>query len=132
MQARHGTRAPTKKRIKELDRLASRLQELVRDVEELGLKDVPSWMRGWESPWKGKLKGGELVSLGEEELYNLGTRVRERFPDLFNEEYHPDVFLIRATQVRSHFESLTSSFLFWESNLYFGYVCQVFSLVYLV
>ncbi|KAK7818814.1 multiple inositol polyphosphate phosphatase 1 [Quercus suber] len=53
----------------------------------------------WKSPWKGKLKGGELISKGEEELYALGIRIREKFPDLFNEEYHPDVYTIRATQV---------------------------------
>lgn len=44
-------------------------------------------------------KGGELISKGEDELYNLGIRIRERFGDLFSEEYHPDVFTIKATQV---------------------------------
>ncbi|KAK7847368.1 multiple inositol polyphosphate phosphatase 1 [Quercus suber] len=99
--ARHGTRSPTKKRIKELDNLEARLEVLLRDAEErkLSLQKVPSWIQGWKSPWKGKLKGGELISKGEEELYALGIRIREKFPDLFNEEYHPDVYTIRATQV---------------------------------
>ncbi|KAK4579586.1 hypothetical protein RGQ29_029310 [Quercus rubra] len=99
--ARHGTRSPTKKRIKELDNLETRLEELLRDAEErkLSLQKVPSWIQGWRSPWKGKLKGGELISKGEEELYDLGIRIREKFPDLFNEEYHPDVYTIRATQI---------------------------------
>uniref|UniRef100_A0A2N9GRX3 Multiple inositol polyphosphate phosphatase 1 n=1 Tax=Fagus sylvatica TaxID=28930 RepID=A0A2N9GRX3_FAGSY len=99
--ARHGTRAPTKKRIRELDNLAGHLEVLLRDAEEqkLSLQKVPSWLQGWKSPWKGKLTGGELIIKGEEELYDLGIRIREKFPGLFNEEYHPDVYAIRATQV---------------------------------
>ncbi|XP_018811216.2 multiple inositol polyphosphate phosphatase 1 [Juglans regia] len=99
--ARHGTRSPTKKRIRELDNLEARLKVLTRDAEEqmLSLQKVPSWLREWKSPWKGKMKGGELISKGEIELYDLGIRIRENFPDVFNEEYHPDVYAIRATQV---------------------------------
>ena len=111
-QARHGTRSPTKKRMRELDNLATHLESLLKDVKEqnLSLKKVPSWLWGWTSPWKGKLKGGELTDAGEDELYHLGIRIRERFPDLFSEEYHPDVFTIKATQV-SHI----LVFLFFQS-----------------
>ncbi|KAJ4830200.1 hypothetical protein Tsubulata_050217, partial [Turnera subulata] len=93
--ARHGTRSPTKKRMRELDRLASHLQDLIRDAEDRhsSIQKVPAWMKGWTSPWKGKVKGGELIRKGEEEMYNLGIRVRERFPDLFNEPYHHDAFV---------------------------------------
>ncbi|XP_059457969.1 uncharacterized protein LOC132187617 isoform X2 [Corylus avellana] len=99
--ARHGTRSPTKKRIRELNSLEDRLKVLLRDAAEqkLSLEKIPSWFRGWESPWKGKSRGGELIIKGEDELYDLGIRIREKFPDLFNEEYHPDVYAIRATQV---------------------------------
>lgn len=101
--ARHGTRAPTKKRIKELDRLAIRLDSLLREAkqgtQDWSMQKIPSWLSGWKSPWKGRQTGGELVSEGENELYQLGFRVRERFPELFKEEYHPDIFTIRATQV---------------------------------
>lgn len=103
MQARHGTRAPTKKRIKELDWFATRLDSLLSEAkqrtQDCSLQKIPSWMCGWKSPWKGRQKGGELVSEGENELYQLGIRVRERFPEIFEEEYHPDIFSIRATQV---------------------------------
>ncbi|XP_043814449.1 multiple inositol polyphosphate phosphatase 1 isoform X2 [Manihot esculenta] len=99
--ARHGTRSPTKKKMKELAWLASHLEELIRDAKErnLPLQKVPTWLQGWKSPWKGKSKGGELITKGEDELYDFGIRIRERFPNLFEEEYHPDVYLIKATQV---------------------------------
>ncbi|KAJ4972254.1 hypothetical protein NE237_005353 [Protea cynaroides] len=102
--ARHGTRSPTKKRIRELDNLANRLEVLVRDAKaeaekgNISLK-FPAWLWGWQSPWKGRQKGGELIIIGEEELHHLAVRIRERFPDLFDEEYHPDTFVIKATQV---------------------------------
>ncbi|XP_006353427.1 multiple inositol polyphosphate phosphatase 1 isoform X1 [Solanum tuberosum] len=99
--ARHGTRAPTKKKIRELDALDAHLEVLVRDAKEhkQSLEKIPAWLAGWRSPWKGKVTGGELIAEGEDELYHLGIRVRERFPDLFNEEYHPDVYSIKTTQV---------------------------------
>lgn len=89
--------------------MEARLKVLTRDAEEqmLSLQEVPSWLRGWKSPWKGKMKGGELISKGEIELYDLGIRVREKFPDVFNEEYHPDVYGIRATQVSCSFSFLS-------------------------
>lgn len=81
--------------------MEARLEALLRDAEEqkLPLQKVPSWLSGWKSPWKGKLKGGELITQGEVELYDLGIRIREKFPYVFNEEYHPEVYAIRATQV---------------------------------
>ncbi|CAH9113106.1 unnamed protein product [Cuscuta europaea] len=99
--ARHGTRAPTKKKIMELDGLADHLEVLVKNAKEkrTSLEKVPGWMRVWKSPWKGKRTGGELIAEGEDELYNLGVRIREYLPDLFNEEYHPDVYTIKASQV---------------------------------
>ncbi|KAK3229629.1 hypothetical protein Dsin_001510 [Dipteronia sinensis] len=99
--ARHGTRSPTKKRMRELDSLADHLEVLVREAKEhhSSQQKVPAWLRQWKSPWKGKLKGGELISKGEDESYGIGIRVREKFPDLFNDDYHPDVYNIRASQV---------------------------------
>ena len=96
--------------MRELEKLASHIKELVKDAKEknLSLQKVPAWLEKWESPWEGKLKGGELDSKGEEELYQFGIRVRERFPDIFNEEYHPDVYPIKTTQVSSMFEILSS------------------------
>ncbi|CAM8919928.1 unnamed protein product [Rhodiola kirilowii] len=96
--ARHGTRSPTKKRIKELNKLGNRLEELLKGAK--GASSIaPTWFSGWQSPWKGKLTGGELVKEGEDELYQLGLRVRERFPSLFVEDYHPDVYNIRSSQI---------------------------------
>ncbi|KAK9106870.1 hypothetical protein Syun_022881 [Stephania yunnanensis] len=104
IHARQGIRSPTKKCMKELDRLASHLDVLLTDAKRkaeeghASLDKIPSWLWGCQSPWKGKKKGGKLVRIGEYELYHLGVRIRERFPDLFDEEYHPDTYTIRATQ----------------------------------
>lgn len=99
--ARHGTRAPTKKRMREMERLSTSLQALIADAKErkLSLDNVPAWLFGWTSPWKGKVTGGELVVKGEEELYDLGIRIRGNFPSLLSDEYHPNVYTIKATQV---------------------------------
>ncbi|KAH9613313.1 hypothetical protein KSS87_016099 [Heliosperma pusillum] len=99
--ARHGTRAPTKKRMRELDRLATSIELLIENAKErkLSLDRLPSWLFGWTSPWKGKVNGGELIVKGEEELYDLGIRVRDKFPNLLTDNYHPDVYAIKATQV---------------------------------
>ncbi|KAL2227384.1 multiple inositol polyphosphate phosphatase 1 [Sesamum indicum] len=97
--ARHGTRAPTKKKLKELEALVSRLKVLLENVKEQKSTGIPTWLWGWKSPWTGKHKGGELIREGENELYELGIRTREQFPDLFNEDYHPDIYPIKATQV---------------------------------
>uniref|UniRef100_A0A0D6R654 Multiple inositol polyphosphate phosphatase 1 n=1 Tax=Araucaria cunninghamii TaxID=56994 RepID=A0A0D6R654_ARACU len=102
--ARHGTRAPTKKRIKELEKLSVRLETLLKSAGHMtgeghDLQQLPSWLRGWRCPWDGTKTGGQLTLEGEEELYNFGKRIRERFPELFVEDYHPDVYPITATQI---------------------------------
>ncbi|KAI3470918.1 hypothetical protein Pfo_027581 [Paulownia fortunei] len=81
--ARHGTRAPTKKRMKELEALAPRL-EILENIEEqqLSVQKIPAWLWGWKSPWTGMHKDGELISEGENELYQLGIRTGEKFPEL--------------------------------------------------
>ncbi|KAK6135778.1 hypothetical protein DH2020_030473 [Rehmannia glutinosa] len=85
--------------MKELDALATRLEVLLENVKEQRSTLIPAWLRGWKSPWTGKHKGGELISEGENELFELGIRTREKFPQLFNEDYHPDIYPIKATQV---------------------------------
>lgn len=73
--------------------------KLEADKGKLSLQKIPAWLSGWQSPWKGRKKGGELVIKGEEELHDIGIRTREMFPELFSDEYHPDIYPIRATQV---------------------------------
>lgn len=63
---------------------------------------LPAWIKGWKSPWEGKKVGGELLPKGEEELYDLAQRYRNRFPEIFSDEYHPDIYPIIATQVILH------------------------------
>jgi multiple inositol-polyphosphate phosphatase / 2,3-bisphosphoglycerate 3-phosphatase len=82
--------------------MATRLEALVEEANQKGNSEVhkiPGWIRGWESPWKGRVKGGELIDLGEQELYSLALRVRDRLPEIFSRDYHPDIYPIKATQV---------------------------------
>ncbi|XP_057862970.2 uncharacterized protein LOC131071222 isoform X2 [Cryptomeria japonica] len=100
--ARHGTRTPTEKRAKELKKLEKILNSAGHTIEEDAYESkqgLPSWLMGWRSPWESRKTNGELTREGEEELYHLGKRVRERFPKLFNEDYHPAVYSIISTQV---------------------------------
>ncbi|KAF6152514.1 hypothetical protein GIB67_030500 [Kingdonia uniflora] len=76
--ARHGTRAPTKKRIKELEGLADRLEVLLSEAKQgeekgnVSMEKIPAWIWGWKSSWKGKQTGGELISKGEDEyIYTI-------------------------------------------------------------
>ncbi|GLJ37459.1 hypothetical protein SUGI_0761010 [Cryptomeria japonica] len=99
---RHGTRTPTEKRAKELKKLEKILNSAGHTIEEDAYESkqgLPSWLMGWRSPWESRKTNGELTREVEEELYHLGKRVRERFPELFNEDYHPAVYSINSTHV---------------------------------
>ncbi|CAM6026504.1 unnamed protein product [Sphagnum balticum] len=93
--ARHGTRGPTKKRIKELEKLAKRLHEVAAQAGNT----APAWMRDWKSPWEGKKVGGELLPIGEEEMYYLAQRYRNNYTEIFEDDYHPETYPIITTQV---------------------------------
>lgn len=88
--------------MKDLEILSTQLKSFIENAKQKGssLENIPSWLSTWSSPWKGKVKGGELITHGEEEMYHLGIRIRERFQQLFSDDYHPDVYQIRASQVR--------------------------------
>ncbi|KAE8648033.1 hypothetical protein Csa_005827 [Cucumis sativus] len=99
--ARHGTRAPTTKRIKELNNLENELKKLLGSNvgNDDHLFSLPSWLKDWKSPWAAKINGGELIPEGEKELYDLGIRTRKLFSDLFSDPYNSDIYTIKATQV---------------------------------
>lgn len=99
-QARHGTRRPTKKRILELEKFAERLRELSLKAQNGTTMPPPTWMFNWKSPWSDKQIGGELLPKGEEELYDLANRFKLKYPEIFSEQYHPEVYPIIATQVQ--------------------------------
>lgn len=112
--------------MKELNALAARLEVLLKNAKEQKSNVIPTWLQGWKSPWTGKHKGGELISEGETELYELGIRTRERFPELFNENYHPDIYPIKATQV-CHYDSSVYFYSYMNeiSYLYFTLVTHI-------
>lgn len=60
------------------------------------------WMLDFQSPWQNFTGGGELTIEGEEEHYQLGKRLRQKFPTLFRESYNPKIYNIIATQVCLH------------------------------
>ncbi|KAG0598504.1 hypothetical protein M758_12G079700 [Ceratodon purpureus] len=100
--ARHGSRRPTKKRIAELEKFAERLRVLAKGAAEAQNESTispPAWISDWKSPWSDKQIGGELLPKGEEEHYDLAQRYKIKYPEIFSEEYHPDVYPIIATQV---------------------------------
>lgn len=102
-QARHGSRRPTKKRIAELEKFAERLRVLAKGAAEAQNESTispPAWISDWKSPWSDKQIGGELLPKGEEEHYDLAQRYKIKYPEIFSEEYHPDVYPIIATQVQ--------------------------------
>ncbi|XP_024363321.1 uncharacterized protein [Physcomitrium patens] len=100
--ARHGVRRPTEKRIKELEGFADRLRVLSAEAAKNQNETTslpPAWIKEWKSPWSDKQIGGELLPKGEEELYDLALRYKSKYPEIFSEQYHPDVYPIIATQV---------------------------------
>uniref|UniRef100_A0A0A0KM06 Multiple inositol polyphosphate phosphatase 1 n=1 Tax=Cucumis sativus TaxID=3659 RepID=A0A0A0KM06_CUCSA len=99
--ARHGTRAPTTKRIKELNNLENELKKLLgaNVGNDDHLFSLPSWLKDWKSPWAAKINGGELIPEGEKELYDLGIQTKKLFSDLFIDPYNSDIYTIKATQV---------------------------------
>lgn len=102
-QARHGSRRPTKKRIKELESFAERLRVLSQEAVEAQNESTmlpPAWIHDWKSPWSDKQIGGELLPKGEDELYDLAQRYKLKYPEPFSDQYHPDVYPIIATQVQ--------------------------------
>lgn len=114
-QARHGTREPTRKRIAQLNGFADRLRNIFNAIASQAgcatnvAADVaatcPSlapyaWMAAFQSPWEGHKGGGELLPVGEEELYHMGRRYRERFASIFGPPYHSKAVRFLSTQVR--------------------------------
>ncbi|KAG1667564.1 hypothetical protein FOA52_014644 [Chlamydomonas sp. UWO 241] len=98
--SRHGTRWPTEHRMTHINGL----EGLFRDARNT--LDHP-WIEAWSSPVKDKLlasgdkmlASGVLHSVGEEEMWALGARLRGRFPGIANHHYAPYKFPIVATQV---------------------------------
>lgn len=79
MVLRHGTRHPSKKDIKGMERLTMLFQN-----------DSPKTYGNLSLPWKNPFHNGDkmLTKTGEEEMYNISKRLLTRFPSLFNSGYN--------------------------------------------
>lgn len=92
-------------------RQLDQLEAWIREQTDLKISDDGSnhgWLSTWESIWKGKQAGGELVPRGEHEMFELGSRLRAKFPEIFSADYHPEVYKIFSSQVGfARFDSLT-------------------------
>ncbi|XP_031558444.1 multiple inositol polyphosphate phosphatase 1-like [Actinia tenebrosa] len=77
--ARHGTRHPSKKDVRRMNTMVKVVNELYKSGSEFKFNSV-------EFPWVTPFKDDNdkrLITRGEEELYNLSKRVRNRYKDLF-------------------------------------------------
>ena len=93
---RHGTRWPTAGRMAQADALEGLLRRAA--PADPGLAAL---VAGWTSPFKaagglGDL-GGALHGRGEQEMWELGERTRQRHAGLFEGGYRPARFLVSAT-----------------------------------
>ncbi|XP_022809597.1 multiple inositol polyphosphate phosphatase 1-like [Stylophora pistillata] len=86
MVIRHGTRYPSKKDVKKIERM---LDVINKEID-------PKWSNGdLYLPWKNPFSLDHdklLASAGEEELYYLAKEFLKRFPSLLSHPYHPQNF----------------------------------------
>ncbi|GAQ89106.1 Histidine phosphatase superfamily protein [Klebsormidium nitens] len=117
--ARHGARDPTRKRAKQLKKVVLNLKaaakSLVHEVQHVAvgdgsaasggaarsgnLRSPPNWIGDYIVPWEGHEPVGYLVPGGEEEMYGLAKRWKQRMPNVLDQTYHPERYRIFGTQV---------------------------------
>ncbi|MEW5301092.1 MAG: hypothetical protein WDW36_003972 [Sanguina aurantia] len=91
--SRHGSRYPTAGRMQQINSLPS----LFKDVTNT--RDYP-WVKEWKSPVANmSFAEGELHTVGESEMFNLGHRLRKRFAALLAKPYFPSRFQVVSTHV---------------------------------
>lgn len=91
--SRHGTRWPTADRMRQINSL----ENLFKDARNV--QDYP-WVQNWTSPLAHmSAASGELHPIGEDELWSLGRRLRQRLPALMQHHYLPKRYPIVSTQV---------------------------------
>lgn len=86
MVIRHGTRYPSKKDVKKIEKMLDVINEEIDSNWSVGDLHLP-----WKNPFSldhDKL----LASAGEEELYSLAKEFLKRFPSLLSHPYHPHNF----------------------------------------
>ncbi|EDO48475.1 predicted protein [Nematostella vectensis] len=79
--ARHGTRNPSKRDVKKIQRTTEAIDQLFSGHPvKIGNLTIPSPSLFTENMDK------DLIEIGREELYNMSRRVKQRYPELFNVE----------------------------------------------
>lgn len=114
---RHGARDPTRKRAKQLHKVVLKLKVAAKNLIQEGQQggegsaaigglgksgsswSAPDWIGDYVVPWEGHEPVGYLVRGGEEEMYGLAKRWKQRMPHVLDQVYHPERYRIFGTQV---------------------------------
>eukprot|EP01025_Chloroclados_australasicus_P013976 TRINITY_DN16537_c1_g1_i1.p1 TRINITY_DN16537_c1_g1~~TRINITY_DN16537_c1_g1_i1.p1 ORF type:complete len:452 (-),score=35.77 TRINITY_DN16537_c1_g1_i1:78-1349(-) len=101
---RHGTRYPTLKR----------LEEMKLNTQYLKVELGDDWSYPFENF---RHMAGELHSIGEEEMYQLGARLGARFPQIFSHPYSSKTFKIQSSQkTRASTSAMAFSMGLWPNR----------------
>ncbi|PRP85356.1 histidine acid phosphatase-like protein [Planoprotostelium fungivorum] len=92
--ARHGSREPTN--AKTIEKFKAR-GDILRNLGSVTTKDEYKWLKDYETSWD-PAHVGQLSIVGEKELFDMGIRLKRRFPKLFV-DYSPNEHSMRSTQV---------------------------------
>ena len=94
MVFRHGTRYPSIKDLRKIDKMLDALKnftankEFVAQLSRLGIV--------LENPYPAA-REKELATVGDLEMYNIGSRFRQRFPELFNATFKASDFDFKSS-----------------------------------
>lgn len=91
---RHGTRYPSKKDIRKINIMAHLINYLYESQGGFAFEKVQF---PWVSPFQ-EHHDKSLTEKGEQELYDIGKRMRRRFPEFFNSNLTHDHLKFASTQ----------------------------------
>ncbi|KAH3765618.1 Multiple inositol polyphosphate phosphatase [Pelomyxa schiedti] len=107
---RHGSRFPTQSSCEEYDQLAAYL------AKQKSLKQGYEWLSSWQNPYTIAVSG-LLCDMGENELYDLGTRLAQDYPTFLTPDLTLNQVPVQCTQTTRTGQSATSFLLALSENL---------------